>query len=46
MVKKITLPLDEKLPETIAQLLDDIHEEMYQKALAFRNDHITKCYDI
>ena len=30
-----------KLPETIAQLLDDIHEEMYQKALAFRNDHIT-----
>ena len=39
--EKITLPLDEKLPETIAQLLDDIHEEMYQKALAFRNDHIT-----
>ena len=34
--EKITLPLDEKLPETIAQLLDDIHEEMYQKALAFR----------
>ena len=22
-------------------MLDDIHEEMYQKALAFRNDHIT-----
>lgn len=39
--EKITLALDENLSDTILQLLDDIHDEMYQKALTFRNEHIT-----
>ena len=39
--EKITLTLDENLPEVIAKLLDEIHEEMYTKALSFRNEHIT-----
>ena len=39
--EKITLSLDENLPQTILQLLDDIHDEMYQKALTFRNEHIS-----
>lgn len=38
--EKQTLALDEHLADKIQNLLDDIHEEMYQKALAFRNEHI------
>ena len=30
----------EGLTETIAQLLDDIHNSLYERALAFRNSHI------
>ena len=39
--EKITLDINEKLPEVIASLLDEIHNDMYEKALAFRNEHIT-----
>ena len=40
--EKITLALDESLPEKLHALLDEIHEDMYQKALEFRNEHITE----
>ncbi|MGN1182847.1 MAG: proline--tRNA ligase, partial [Faecalibacillus sp.] len=33
-------PLDEQLGQTILALLDQIHEEMYQKALQFRDENI------
>lgn len=39
--EKLTLALDEILPEKLAHLLDEVHEEMYQKALKFRDEHIT-----
>lgn len=39
--EKVTVSLDEQLPQTILTMLDDIHEEMYQKALAFRNEHMS-----
>ena len=39
--EKLTLALDETLPEKLAHLLDEVHEEMYQKALKFRDEHIT-----
>lgn len=39
--EKLTATLDEQLSSVIHQLLDDIHEEMYQKALAFKNEHTT-----
>ena len=39
--EKVTLDINENLADQLKTLLDDIHEEMYQKALAFRNDHIT-----
>ncbi len=38
--EKITLPLDENLSDTIKQLLDDIHDEMYEQAKKFRDEHI------
>lgn len=38
---KEKVALDEKLPATINALLDEIHEQMYQKALAHLSDHIT-----
>lgn len=39
--EKLTLALDETLPEKLADLLDEVHEDMYQKALKFRDEHIT-----
>lgn len=39
--EKQTLALDQQLPAIITKLLDDIHDTMYQKALVFRNEHIT-----
>lgn len=39
--EKLTLALDETLPEKLATLLDEVHDEMYQKALKFRDEHIT-----
>ena len=39
--EKLTLALDETLPDKLAHLLDEVHEEMYQKALKFRDEHIT-----
>ena len=39
--EKQTLALDETLPEKLAALLDQVHDEMYQKALQFRDEHIT-----
>jgi prolyl-tRNA synthetase len=43
---KISAPLAD-LPTTIAKLLDDIHQSIYDKALAFRraNTHATRTYD-
>ena len=38
---KATYPLDDQLGASISQMLDDIHETMYQKALTFRNEHMT-----
>ena len=35
--EKLTLALDETLPEKLAHLLDEVHEEMYQKALKFKD---------
>ncbi len=40
--EKLTVDINDDLPQSISTMLDDIHEEMYQKALAFRNDNITK----
>ena len=40
--EKITLVMDETLPEKIRALMDEIHNDMYQKALTFRNEHITQ----
>ena len=39
--------LNDELPTTIHQLLDQIHDEMYAKALKFRNENIrtAKTYD-
>ena len=37
---KETYPLDENLENTVKQLLDTIHEEMYQKALKHRDKNI------
>ena len=39
--------LNDELPTTIHQLLDQIHDEMYEKALKFRNENIrtAKTYD-
>ena len=42
---KSTYPLDEQLAPTILKLLDAIHEEMYQKALAFRDANIRTAHD-
>ena len=39
--EKQTLALDETLPEKLAALLNQVHDEMYQKALQFRDEHIT-----
>jgi prolyl-tRNA synthetase len=39
--EKLTLSLDDNLANTIQEILDQIHDEMYQKALKFRNEHIT-----
>lgn len=39
--EKQTLALDETLPEKLVALLDQVHDEMYQKALQFRDEHIT-----
>ncbi len=39
--EKQTLALDQQLPAIITKMLDDIHDAMYQKALVFRNEHIT-----
>lgn len=39
--EKQTLALDETLPGKLAALLDQVHDEMYQKALQFRDEHIT-----
>ena len=39
--EKISMSMD-GLTEKIVQLLDDIQEQMYNKALAYRKDHITK----
>lgn len=38
--EKITLPLDDNLSDTIKKILDDIHDEMYQQAKTFRDEHI------
>ncbi len=38
--EKQTVQLDEQLPTLIHSLLEDIHNEMYEKALMFRNEHI------
>jgi prolyl-tRNA synthetase len=40
ILQKFTVPL-EGLEETIPSLLDEIQQTMFQKALTFRNDHIT-----
>lgn len=44
---KETYALNEELPNTIHQLLDQIHDEMYAKALKFRDENIrtAKTYD-
>lgn len=42
---KSAYPLDEQLAPTILKLLDAIHEEMYQKALAFRDANIRTAHD-
>lgn len=39
--EKVTLPIDENLSETLKTMMDEIHDEMYEKALAFRNEHTT-----
>lgn len=39
---KDTYSLDENLETTVKELLDTIHEEMYQKALKHRNENIRK----
>ena len=39
---KIELNLDKHLPETIDGLLNVIHNEMYEKACEFLNNHITR----
>lgn len=39
---KQTTPLDDHLPKMVADLLDTIHEEMYQKAVEFQQSHITE----
>ena len=39
--EKLTLALDETLPEKLADLLDEVHEEMYQKALKFRDEPVS-----
>ena len=43
---KISVPLAD-LPSTVEKLLEDIHQSMYQKALAFRraNTHAAATYD-
>lgn len=38
---KEKVALDDNLPTTILTMLDQIHEQMYQKALTHLNDHIT-----
>lgn len=47
MVQKKHMHLNEELPNTIHQLLDQIHDEMYAKALKFRDENIrtAKTYD-
>ncbi len=42
---KAVYPLDDQLGLTILSMLDDIHEEMYQKALAFRDENIRTAHD-
>jgi len=39
--EKMTQALDDTLPGVVADLLDTIHDEMYAKALAHLNSHIT-----
>ncbi len=39
--QKITLDINDNLPTVIASLLDEIHEDMYQKAKAFKEEHTT-----
>lgn len=38
---KISLPLDDNLSNSIKDLLDKIHDQMYDKALKFREEHTT-----
>lgn len=42
---KAVYPLDDQLGSTILSMLDDIHEEMYQKALVFRDANIRTAHN-
>ena len=42
---KTSYPLDDHLGQNILQLLDQIHDEMYQKALQFRDENIRTAHN-